>query len=361
MDTLEVFEHAQTLRKDQVTFCITRLHVPVFPIKVNADLPRLPQHFQPISRSAVFFLEDNIVLKIQTQDLIADVDLPSEQLLLDLSLGNFVFRDRERDIYTSLKNTPHPNLVRELDVGEPYVAFFERLSLLTTVWGDADMPRRRRWAMELVSAFAHLENMGLAPRIRVEDLGTDPTGRLKLVGFGSSPRKPSAHKIVQYEADANKRGIHPSEGWQREMETAHQRLACCLHYILSGIDPDQEARAVFRTPNCKSFREKVRRGAYPIAPAASILQDILQEAWMLRAATKTFPEIAKKTRLAFENVEVEQEEDIAARLPEDHYRSLEARCREWVKTQERDSRWMGLQEYEAACQQRGFDVSGFWG
>jgi hypothetical protein len=361
MDTLEVFEHAQTLRKDQVTFCITRLHVPVFPIKVNADLPRLPQHFQPISRSAVFFLEDNIVLKIQTQDLIADVDLPSEQLLLDLSLGNFVFRDRERDIYTSLKNTPHPNLVRELDVGEPYVAFFERLSLLTAVWGDADMPRRRRWAMELVSAFAHLENMGLAPRIRVEDLGTDPTGRLKLVGFGSSPRKPSAHKIVQYEADANKRGIHPSEGWQREMETAHQRLACCLHYILSGIDPDQEARAVFRTPNCKSFREKVRRGAYPIAPAASILQDILQEAWMLRAATKTFPEIAKKTRLAFENVEVEQEEDIAARLPEDHYRSLEARCREWVKTQERDSRWMGLQEYEAACQQRGFDVSGFWG
>jgi hypothetical protein len=70
------------------------------------------------SRSAVFFLDDNIVLKMQTQDLIADVDLPSEELLLDLSLGNFVFRVRERDIFTSLKNTPHPNLVRELEVGE---------------------------------------------------------------------------------------------------------------------------------------------------------------------------------------------------------------------------------------------------
>jgi hypothetical protein len=328
MNNLEVFEHAQTLRKDQLSFCITRLHVPVLPIRVNADLP---QHFKQLSRSAVFFLDDSIALKMQTQDLIADVDLPSEQLLLDLSLGNFVFRDRERDIFTSLKNTPHPNLVRELEVGEPYVAFFERLSLLTTVWGDADMPRRRRWAVELVSAFAHLENMGLAPRIRVEDLGTNPTGRLKLVGFGSSPRKPSAHKIAQYEADANKRGNHPGESWQKDMETAYQRLACCLHYILSGIDPDQEARAVFRSPNCKSFREKVRRGAYPIAPAASILQDVLQEAWMLKAATKPFSEIVKKTRLAFENVEVEQEEDLAARLPENHYRSLEEKCREWMR------------------------------
>ncbi|PMD24758.1 hypothetical protein NA56DRAFT_454781 [Hyaloscypha hepaticicola] len=173
MDELEVFEHAQTMREDQLSFFITRLHVPVFPIKVNADLP---QHFLPqqISRSALLFLDDNIFLKMQTQDLIADVDLPPERLLLDLSLGSFVFRDRERDIFTSLKNMPHPNLVRELEVGEPHVAFFESLSLLTTVWGDAEMPRRRRWAVELVSAFAHLENMGLALRIRVEDLRLPP-------------------------------------------------------------------------------------------------------------------------------------------------------------------------------------------
>jgi hypothetical protein len=175
-------------------------------------------------------LDDNIILKVQTQDLIADIDLPSERLLLDLSLGSFVFRDRERDIFTSLKNTPHPNLVRELEVGEPHVAFFERLSSLSTVWGDAEMPRRRRWAIELVSAFEHLENMGLAPRICVEDLCTDPTNRLKLVGFGSSPHKPSAHKITQYEADANKWGNHHSENWQKYMEQAHQGLACCLHY-----------------------------------------------------------------------------------------------------------------------------------
>jgi hypothetical protein len=49
---------------------------------------------------------------------------------------------------------------------------------------------------------------------------------------------------------------------------------------------------------------------------------------MLKAATKFFSEIAKKTHLAFENVEVEQEEDLAPRLPEDYYRSLEGRCRE---------------------------------
>jgi hypothetical protein len=82
---------------------------------------------------------------------------------------------------------------------------------------------------------------------------------------------------------------------------------------------------------------------------------------MLKAATKSFSEIAEKTRLAFENVEVEQEEDLAAHLPEDYYRSLEERCREWTRAQERDSRWVGLHEYEAACEQRGYDVSGFWG
>lgn len=77
---------------------------------------------------------------------------------------------------------------------------------------------------------------------------------------------------------------------------------------------------------------------------------------MLKAATQTFSEIAKKTRLAFENLEVEQEEDLAARLPEDHYRSLEERCQEWIRAQERDSLWMGLQEYEAACEQVGYLV-----
>jgi hypothetical protein len=82
---------------------------------------------------------------------------------------------------------------------------------------------------------------------------------------------------------------------------------------------------------------------------------------MLKAATKPFSEIVKKSRLAFENVEVEQEEDLAARLPEDHYQSLEERCREWMRAQERDSQWMGLQEYEVACEQRGYDINGFWG
>lgn len=192
----------------------------------------------------MFFLDNDIVLKMQNQNRVTDVDLLSERVLLDLSLGSFVSRGLERDIFTKLKSTPHPNLVRELDIGEPYVAFFERLSPLSTVLGDYNMPRRSRWVMELVSAFAHLGNMGLAPQIRVRDLGTDQTGRLKLVGFGSSPRAPSDEEITQYEADANKVGIHPNEVYQRVMQQASQRLACCLHYILSEINPDEESYAI---------------------------------------------------------------------------------------------------------------------
>jgi hypothetical protein len=77
---------------------------------------------------------------------------------------------------------------------------------------------------------------------------------------------------------------------------------------------------------------------------------------MLKAATQPFSEIEKKTRLAFGNLEVEQGEDLTTRLPEDHYRSFEERYREWIRVQERDSRWMGLQEYEAACEQVGYLV-----
>ena len=129
--------------------------------------------------------------------------------------------------------------------------------------------------------------------------------------------------------------------------------ACCLHYILSGIDPDQEAYAITTPQERTSFREKTRRGAYPIAPAASVLQGVLQEAWMLKSAAQPFSEVADKIRFAFEGLEVEQEADLPARLPEDHYRSLEERCQEWMRAQEQDSQWMGLQEYEAACEQVG--------
>lgn len=351
MDTLEAYEYARTLRRDQLFF-IARLPVPVFPVKVNADLPRPRQDF---NQSAVFFLDDDIIVKMPIQNRVEDIDLPSEALLVDISLGSFVSRDRERDTFSRLKHMPHPNLVRELEVGDRYIAFFERLSPLTTVWEGADMPRRRRWAMELVSAYAHLGNMDLVPQTHVRDLGTDRTGRLKLVGFGPSPRTPSAKEIPQCEADADEvENKDPDEFYQSAMQRAHQRLACCLHYILSGVDPDQEARALLRSPNGTSFREKVRRGAYPIAPAAYVLQDVLHEAWMLKAAEKPFSHIADKVRVAFEGLEVEQEDDLPARLPEDHYQSLEERCREWMKVQEQDPQWMELEEYKAACEQAGY-------
>lgn len=138
------------------------------------------------------------------------------------------------------------------------------------------------------------------------------------------------------------------------MQQAYQRLACCLHYILGQINPDEEAYAIATPQERTSFREKVRQGAYSVAPAASVLWDVLQEAWTLKAATPLFSEIAEKTRLALKGLEVKQEEELAACLSEDHYRSLEERCRKWMTAQERDSRWMGLEKYEAACEQVGY-------
>lgn len=351
MDSLEAHEQARALPEGHF-HAIPRLRTPVYPIKVDVDLHRELQNY---NQSAVFFLDGDVVLKMQTQTRVTDVALPSEGLLLDLSWGSFGTHDRESAIFTSLKNAPHPNLVRRLEVDERYVAFFERLSPLKAVLGEANMARRRRWVMELVSAYAHLENMGLVSQTRARDLGVDRTGRLKLVGFGSSPRKPSVKEVAQYEADDSRVGVSPTERYDRDMQRAHQRLACCLHYILSDIDPDQEASTITTLQECTNFRKKVRQGTYPIAPAASCLRDVLQDAWMLKTCSKPFSKIVEETRLAFEGLKVEQAQELAAPLHEDHYRSLEHRCREWIKAQTWNSQWMSLQEYEEACKHVGHE------
>ncbi|GAW17212.1 hypothetical protein ANO14919_066650 [Xylariales sp. No.14919] len=107
----------------------------------------------------------------------------------------------------------------------------------------------------------------------VRDPGIDRADRLNLVGFGVSPSPPLAEQIARY---GDGFGIRPTEIFRSDMQGEYQRLASCLHYILSGIDPDEEASGSSALHDLTASRKTVRGGGYPIAADARLIADILQ-------------------------------------------------------------------------------------
>ncbi|KAI1410516.1 hypothetical protein F5Y13DRAFT_167924 [Hypoxylon sp. FL1857] len=281
MDTLEIFEKARALPKDQIP--VIPLKPVVLPIVIGKGLG---QPWPPPHRAAAYFLDDDTAIKLPTQQYIPDIAPGGpEKLLLTLSLGNFIFRDLERDNLDLInsQSSLSLNLVRELRVGERNITFFERLTPLTAIWDSATEQQRKRWARELVSAVAFLESLGFVPnKTEVRDIGIDRTGRLKLVGYGTSPRLPSARDIADFEkaeseADYDGRlGLHPIEKFRRGVESAYQRVASCLHYILTGVDPDENMRSMTKE-QLTELRILARKGEYPVAPGATAIADILQD------------------------------------------------------------------------------------
>lgn len=139
------------------------------------------------------------------------------------------------------------------------------------------------------------------------------------------------------------------------MQSAHQRLASCLHFILSGVDPDEQARDIGHARHSqearRQWRETVRRGEYPIAAGAEPIAGILQDAWTLKmqadGKARSFAEVELRVRDALEALEVEDEAEIQ-QAAGDERRLLEERCRVWLEAQELEPRWMGALEYEEA-------------
>lgn len=176
MDSLEAFERGRELNTGPP---INPFKSEILPLKVE---PSIPYVWQGFNRSAVFFIDEHIVLKAQKQYHIPSVSSPGDRILLEFGLANFEGTRLERQIFTNLQASPHPNLVRCLDVcrvknPEPLegILFFERLVPLSlTVLTKSSVTCRRRWAIGLTSAFSHLESLGIIPvKACVRDLGLD--------------------------------------------------------------------------------------------------------------------------------------------------------------------------------------------
>ncbi|KAK4130491.1 hypothetical protein BT67DRAFT_445551 [Trichocladium antarcticum] len=347
MDALEAFERHRALPKESLPVVSRNLKEPIFRIKVDPDLPCNWQHF---GRASIFFLDDDIVLKLQNQYPVAQLNLPSDKMLLLISLDAFSAGDLEKKTHARLKDSPCPNLVVEFDSREG-LSFSERLTPVTAVWAAATKNRRRRWAVEMTSAFAHLESLGLVPSaISVQELGIDRTGRLKLIGFATCPRRPTNTT----DGDEEELGAY-----LRHMNHAHQRFACCLYYLLSGIDMEKKVMAMAMTSaeELKTFRETVRQGEYPLDLEVSGVAEIIQTAWMKQSGTiTTFAQIAEIVRGELDGVGIEQESELPPVLNQAYYQSLDLRCREWADAQVLDLDWMGRDEYEVECEKVGYSI-----
>lgn len=236
--------------------------------------------------------------------------------------------------------------------------FSEHLTPLAAVWAAATKGRRRRWAVELASAFAHLQMLGLMPlKTHARDIGVDRTGRLKLVGYETSPRRLSNNVDGGELWDG--RGLHPTAGHQLAVELAHQSLACCLYYVMSGVDMDSQlslAAAKSREKSREKFRQIFLRGDYPLDPDASVVVDIIRGAWEKRLGDAPFTWVAEAVRAALEGLGIEQESELPPVLTESHYDSLRAKCREWADAQVLDPKWMGRAGSKAECEKVDYPI-----
>lgn len=178
MDSLEALERGRDLPPEAYGPPVNPVNSEIIPLRIDPSFAHVLQEF---NRSAVFFLDDEIVVKAQQQYHVPSVSLPGDRFLLNLGLANFEGTQLERQVLTMLRSSPHPNLVRCLDVNGDGTAdymegimFFERLDPLSPAWANSNPACRRRWAIELASAFSHLELLGLIPsKTYVRDLAID--------------------------------------------------------------------------------------------------------------------------------------------------------------------------------------------
>lgn len=358
MNQLETSENVHSQPEDGMEFGQPPdlVGTEILPFQLSPD--KLPFHREGLNRSLVGFINKDLVVKIQKQYSVppSSIGTGNDLFLLNLGLGNFEAMGTERQVFKDLQNLPHINLIAGVVLEDvDNVLFFEHVKPIRTEWAAADTPRRHRWAIELASAVAHLEAAGIVPvKTCVDDIGIDSAGRLKLMGFGTSPRRLSR---VQREKSGKytNRLLRRQEINQEDMKTAYQRLSACLHYIVSGIDPDEQAQKTDNDKNSPEqrlgFHGTVCYGQFPISPEADPISSILQNSWASGAGAQTLEALEEKVRGALASTaEVIENSERLSEIAEVRL-AIERRGREWLAVVTPEPRWLDHSQYEEKFEQ----------
>lgn len=348
MNNLEVSEDVHSKLEDGMEFGQPPdlIGTETLPFRLSPD--ELSSHREGLNRSLIGFIDQDLVVKIQKQYSVppSSIGTGNDLFLLNLGLGNFEAMVLERQAFKDLQQFPHTNLITDVMLEDvDNVLFFEHVKPLRTEWATADTPRRHRWAIELASAVSHLEAVGIVPvKTCVDDIGIDSAGRLKLMGFGTSPRCSSRVEL-------QKSGKHGNQLPRRQkikeddLKMAYQRLAACLHYILSGIDPDEQAQKTHEKQKLE-FRETVWYGEFPISPEAFPISSILEGSWAPGTGAQTLEAVEETVRRALASTaEVIDNSELLSEVAEVRA-EIERKGREWLAVVTPEPRWLDHSQYE---------------
>jgi hypothetical protein len=309
-----------------------------------------------VSQGIVYKLSEHHVLKMPYQypvkDLggIFDMDEAIEQLeLSQCSIDSF---KNERAFYQLLETTDSHDIVK-VDVSTfEHGIMLEYLQPLETVWYTSSAKSCLRWIRQLLRANAKIEELGYTHGdLATRNMGVDKNNNLNLFDFGS------VHQCSE--------GISSHRFIERDLS----RLASCLHFLLSRIDPLAD---ISDLGSLREVETTLENGTFAVDTVARPIEDILKSCWKKDLAamgdvdpSMIFRHVAEAISQALDikdgdscssrKVAFDQLPERALRQAETR-RLLDRKCVAIDANQydlTRDTRWMAEEQYVKAWETMG--------
>ncbi|KAF2431958.1 hypothetical protein EJ08DRAFT_696101 [Tothia fuscella] len=241
------------------------------------------------SQGIVYKLSDKTVIKLPFQYPVKALqDLEEAEEQIELSLQSMTLFEKEKKFYDLLAENPHSNLATRISTNP-------QLEKLGYTHGD----------------------------LKTDNLGIDKHHNLRVFDFGS---------ILHCQ----------EEGFKEQVMEDHFKLATCIHFLASGIDPFAKAR---NYAEVKQITNNLKRGEGVVHSTASVFEEIIQAGWT-GAIASNFSQLRQSVASAIGSLDWDRE-DIKPEV-------ATAYCD--VPVLEKQLSWLDKQEYCTAWKATGYEV-----
>lgn len=193
--------------------------------------------------------------------------------------------------------------------------------------GSSTEHLRDIWILELLDALCLMEDLGyLHGDISISNISIDhDTKRLKIFDFGSAVH-------------------HSDEDFSDQILEDQSRLATCIYFLASGIDPFAEVQSF---ADIKRIRQSLQQGAIPFPAAAKRVQPVLEDC-LSRKRSNSFKHLKQTVSGILGAQTVRQ---LAPSLTMNRSWGTELSLERFA----RDERWLNEEDYRIAWSSKGFD------
>lgn len=283
------------------------------------------------SQGIVYKLSDKTVIKLPFQYPVKALQYSEEaEDQIEMSLRSMTLFEKEKRFYDLLAENPHSNLATRIPTnpqahGSPTHGFIlEYFNPLLRVWSEHSENTYLVWIQQLLSALERLEELGYTHGdLKTDNLGIDEHHNLRLFDFGS---------IIHCQ----------EEGYKEQVMEDHFKLATCIHFLASGIDPFANVRSYAEV---KQITNDLKRGEGVVDSTASVFEETIQAGWT-GATASNFSQLRQSVASAMSSSDWDQE-DVKPEVATAHYD---------VSALEKQPSWLDKQEYCAAWKAIGYEV-----